>query len=91
MERLIAEASKLAPILRGMVECSGPGEDVDIYAPEFEPADGDVFVARAAELLSELARYGKHQAEPELLWPAYPGDEPVIHNALMKTLEGRKQ
>ncbi|MFI8615378.1 hypothetical protein ACIGHN_07705 [Acidovorax sp. NPDC077693] len=91
MERLIAEASKLAPILRGMVECSAPGEGVDIYAPEFEPADGDVFVARAAELLSELARYGKHHEERALLWPAYPGDEPVIHNALMKTLEGRKQ
>ena len=91
MERLIAEASKLAPILRGMVECSAPGEGVDIYAPEFEPADGDVFVARAAALLEQLADYGKRRAVPELLWPAYPGDEPVIHNALMKIREGDTQ
>lgn len=26
--------------------------------------------------------------EPKLLWEAYPGDEPVIHNALVQILGG---
>ncbi|MCW3657578.1 Lar family restriction alleviation protein [Burkholderia cenocepacia] len=50
-----AEASVLASILRGMVE--GPaGDPAVIYEDDYSPADGDVYVARAAELLDEFAR-----------------------------------
>lgn len=38
--------------------------------------------------LVRLASEAKRGHESKLLWPAYPGDEPVIHNALMKIREG---
>lgn len=50
------EAAKLAPILRGMVEGGGEEEGVDIYADDYSPGDGDVFVIRAAELLEAISR-----------------------------------
>jgi hypothetical protein len=51
---LADEASKLAPILGSMVEGSS-GDPREIYEPAYEPADGDVYVARAAEVLEELS------------------------------------
>lgn len=49
------EASKLARILFDMCEGGGLGDDIDIYAEEFQAGDGDVFVHRAGELLVEQA------------------------------------
>lgn len=49
------EAGKLAPILRGMCEGGGEEDGVDIYADDYSPGDGDVFVIRAAQLLEQLA------------------------------------
>lgn len=54
MLELLEEAENLASILASMVE--GPAGDPSvIYADDYSPADGDVYVARAAELLKELA------------------------------------
>jgi hypothetical protein len=47
-----AEARELASILGSMIEGSA-GDPAEIYQPDYSPADGDVYVARAAELLIE--------------------------------------
>lgn len=49
------EAAKLAPILRGLCEGAGEEGGVDIYAANYSPPDGDVFVIRAAELLEAIS------------------------------------
>jgi hypothetical protein len=54
-DELREEAAKLAPILRGMCEGGGEERDRDIYADDYQPGDGDVFVIRAADLLDEIA------------------------------------
>lgn len=57
------EARELAQILGSMVE--GPAGDPErIYAPDYEPADGDVYVARAAELLLEFASAAPTEGVP---------------------------
>lgn len=53
--RVALEAKKLAPILRQLVEGGGEERDIDIYADDYQAADGDVFVTRAADLLDEIA------------------------------------
>lgn len=50
-----AEALELAGILGSMVEGSA-GDPAIIYEPDYSPADGDVYVARAVVLLKEFAR-----------------------------------
>lgn len=52
---LMKEARELAPILRGMCEGGGADRGDDIYAADYQAADGDVFVIRAAELLADFA------------------------------------
>lgn len=52
---LQAEAAKLAPILHSMVEGGGTDGETDIYADDYGPPDGDVYVYRAAEVLAALA------------------------------------
>jgi hypothetical protein len=52
---IAAEAAKLAPILRDMIEHSGEEQGVDIYADDYTAPDGDVYVARAVQLLQEIA------------------------------------
>lgn len=53
--QLQAEAAKLAPILRNMIEGGATDGETDIYADDYDPPDGDVFIVRAAELLAALA------------------------------------
>lgn len=52
---LQSEAKKLAPILREMVEGGGEERHIDIYADDYRAGDGDVYVTRAADLLTELS------------------------------------
>lgn len=54
--RMDGEAAKLSDILSGMTEGGGHYEDPkEIYADDFSPSDGDVYVVRAADLLREQA------------------------------------
>lgn len=50
-----AEAAKLSPILRAMCEGGGAERAADIYSDDYFHADGDVFVIRASELLTEFS------------------------------------
>lgn len=54
-----AEAPKLARILFGLCEGGGLGEDIDIYADDFQAGDGDLYVYRAGELLVAMAAENK--------------------------------
>ena len=54
--RMDGEAAKLADILSGMTEGGGHYDHPsELYAPDFSPSDGDVYVQRAADLLREQA------------------------------------
>ncbi len=64
------EAELLATILRSLAPEGYVPEGVDIYAPDFAPSDGDVFVRRAAQVLEALA------AAPQA--PAAPSDAQLL-------------
>lgn len=49
------EVAMLVPILLGMVEGGGYDDPASLYADDFQAPDGDVFVRRAADLLTEYA------------------------------------